>query len=226
MLKGAFGETNFFENFKLVSGSDKVVGEIDILIAHGEFAIVVQAKSKRMTLKARAGDKDAFKTDFEDAIRAPYGQALDCIRHIKAGAKCINKHGNEPHLHGLPRFFPLVVLSDFFPAITYLTSAMLEKPDEMAPAVCVLGVLDCITRICLVRSTRLLILNAELTVLITFSQTANAKSLCYHLSSKLALSPDVDGLYLERDLATVVDDFMISSDMRLNVERPVGILER
>jgi hypothetical protein len=37
-------------------GSKDIAGEIDVLVVYGEFVLVVQAKSKRITLKARSGD--------------------------------------------------------------------------------------------------------------------------------------------------------------------------
>ena len=72
----------------------------------GEFVIVVQAKSKRVTLKARAGDSEALKADFEGAIQDPYRQALDCVARIQSGAKCIAKDGTELEFHSLPALLP------------------------------------------------------------------------------------------------------------------------
>jgi hypothetical protein len=46
----------------------------------------------------------------------------------------------------------------------------------------------------------------------------------YHIRQKLAL-PDKTFMLIERDFATVVDDFMISADLGIDVEPPRGILE-
>ena len=132
ILRSVFGEEHVHENVYVLRRTGERGGEIDVLVAYGEFAIVVQAKSKRVTLKARAGDTHALKTDFKGAIQDPYRQALDCIELIKAGAKCITKGGKEVELPTLPRFFPMVVLSDPFPASTMLSRAMLERTDEIA----------------------------------------------------------------------------------------------
>ena len=121
-------------------------GEIDVLVVFGEFVIVVQAKSKRVTLKARAGGTEALKADFEGAIQNPYRQALECVEHIKAGATCVTKDGTELEFPSLPRFFPMVVLSDPFPASTILSHVMLERGDEIAPVIWDIGVLDCVSR--------------------------------------------------------------------------------
>jgi hypothetical protein len=46
----------------------------------------------------------------------------------------------------------------------------------------------------------------------------------YHLRQKLAV-PDKTFMLIERDFATVVDDFMIAADLGIDVERPLGVLE-
>ena len=201
-------------------------GEIDVLVVYGEFVIVVQAKSKRITLKARAGDTDALKTDFKGAIQDPYQQALDCIELIKAGAKCIGKGGNELELNSLPRFFPMVVLSDTFPASTMLARAMLERSHEVAPVIWDIGVLDCIARLLPSPIEMLFYLKCRSDTFDHIVSDSEYNYLGYHIRSKLALPPESDMLMLERDFATVVDDFMIAADVGIQPERPVGILER
>ncbi|WP_296201205.1 nuclease-related domain-containing protein [uncultured Hyphomicrobium sp.] len=226
ILRRVFGDDCVFENVQLFTGSSTVVGEIDVLVVYGEFAIVVQAKSKRMTIKARSGDQDAMKADFQDAIQTPYQQALDCIKHLKSDVRCIDKCGREPSLHSLPQFFPLVVLSDPFPAITYLSRAMLKTADGLAPAVWDLGVLDCVTRILPTPIEMMFYLKCRSDTFEQVISDSEYNMLGYHLKAKLALAPDVDGLYLDRGFATSVDDYMISRDVGLDVPRPEGVLER
>lgn len=47
----------------------------------------------------------------------------------------------------------------------------------------------------------------------------------YHLRTKLALSDEFDMMMLDRDFATLVDDYMIASDVGREAVRPLGILE-
>ena len=95
ILCSVFGPQNVHENVVIERNARDRGGEIDVLVVYREFVIVVQAKSKRITLKARAGDTDALKTDFKGAIQDPYRQALECIELIKAGARCIDKDGQR-----------------------------------------------------------------------------------------------------------------------------------
>ena len=103
LLKSVFGKGHVHENVILKQNSRDVAGEIDVLVVYGEFVIVVQAKSKRVTQKARSGDTASLQADFEGAIQDPYRQALACIDLIKSGAKCIAKDGSEL---AIPSFLP------------------------------------------------------------------------------------------------------------------------
>lgn len=68
ILRSVFGAENVYENVTIRDGSKNIAGGVDVLVVYGEFVLVVQAKSKRVTLKARAGDTEALKADFEGAV--------------------------------------------------------------------------------------------------------------------------------------------------------------
>ena len=74
ILSSVFGSANVHKNVVVARNAREQGGEIDVLVSYGEFLIVVQAKSKRVTLKARAGDADALKMDFKGAVQDPYKQ--------------------------------------------------------------------------------------------------------------------------------------------------------
>ena len=225
-LCAVFGTENVYKNVVVERTARERGGEIDVLVSYGEFVVVVQAKSKRVTLKARAGDADALKTDFKGAIQDPYEQALECIELIKAGSKCIAADGSEVETHTLPRFFPMVILSDSFPASTMLSQAMLQRRDEMAPVIWDIGVLDCVARLLPSPIEMLFYLKCRSDAFEHIVSDSEYNYLGYHIQSKLAPPADCDMLMLERDFATVVDDFMIAADVGIVADRPVGVLER
>ena len=226
ILKKVFGAEHVFENVTIDDGSKNRAGEIDVLVVYGEFVLVVQAKSKRVTLKARSGDIDALKADFEGAIQDPYRQALSCAKHIRAGARCVTPEGKAIELPKLPRLFPVVVLSDPFPAATLLSRNLLERGTDIAPVIWDLGVLDCVARLLPTPIELLFYLQCRAAVFDTVGSDSEYNFLGYHIRAKLALPPDVDFMMLERDFATVVDDYMLAADFGIEVERPKGILER
>ncbi len=226
ILRAVFGADNVHENVALKKNGRDIAGEIDVLVTYGEFAIVVQAKSKRITLKARAGDSEALRKDFEGAVQAPYRQALKCIELIRSGAKCETKAGRRIDLHFLPRFFPMVTLSDAFRASTLLSQRMLDRTEGLAPVVWDIGVLDCVARLLPTPIELLFYLKSRSDVFVKVLSDSEYNYLGFHIKTKLAMHPDFDGMYLERDFATVVDDYMISADVGIEAKRPVGVLER
>ena len=84
LLTGVFGSGNVHRNIKIQKSRDDVT-DIDVLAVHGNRAVVVQAKSKKLTLEARAGKVEALKRDFDDAIQSAYEQGLVARSAITSG---------------------------------------------------------------------------------------------------------------------------------------------
>lgn len=226
IFRRVFGSEGVFVNATFPAAENQIGGEVDVLVRYGEFAIVVQAKSKRITLKARAGDPGALKTDFKGAIQDPYQQALASCDLIKTGAKCVDTNGSEITLPTSPRVFPLVVLSDAFPAATALSRRLLYRPEgSPAPVIWDIGVLDCVARILPTPIELLFYLKCRGEVFDTIISDSEFNYLGYHFGHKLALAPKADLMMIDRDFATVVDNFMIAADLDLDAERPRSILE-
>ena len=226
IFRSAFGAENVYENVKVRQKAKDIAGEIDVLVVYGEFVLVVQAKSKRVTLKARAGDTEALKADFEGAIQAPYRQALKCAELIRAGADCLTKDGKVLAFTSLPHLFPVVVLSDPFPASALLSKLLLERGEKIAPVIWDIGVLDCVTRLLPTPIEMIFYLKSRSEAFDNVISDSEYNYLGFHIKSKLVLPADADMLMLDRDFATVVDDYMIAADIGIKAERPRGILER
>ncbi|MCP3054880.1 hypothetical protein [Aurantimonas marianensis] len=225
LLTSVFGSGHVHQNVTLYRGK-KIAGEVDVLVAYGEFVIVGQAKSKRVSLKARAGDKEALENDFKGAIQHPYEQALSCAKLIISGARCVTADGRTLQFPTLPRIFPMVLLSDHFPAASQLSGMLLKRLDETPPVIWDLGFLDCATRILASPVEVIFYLQARSLNFDKVTSDSEFNFLGYHIRSKLAIPDDVDWMMLDRDFATVVDDFMIAADLGIEAQRPLGILEQ
>lgn len=225
LLTNVFGLAHVHPTVFVGKGKKRTGGEIDALVVFGEFVIVAQAKSKRVRLSARAGDTTALEEDFYGAIRAPYEQALDCIRRMKAGEPCVDQQGTAIPIPETARFFPLVVLSDPFPSATLLSDKMLKSPAGMQPVIWDIGILDCVTRIIPQPIDLLFYLQSRAEMFETGISDSEYNFLGFHLRAKLVLPKDTDGLLIDRDFATVVDNYMIACDLGLNPDRPRGVLE-
>lgn len=226
IFRTVFGPENVYENVTIGKSKRTTDGEVDVLVAYGEFVLVVQAKSKRVTMNARAGDTEALRQDFDGAIQAPYRQALKCAELIRDGAECITKDGKVLSFPSLPRLFPVVVLSDPFPGSTFLSRALLERGKDIAPVIWDIAVLDCVARLLPTPIEMIFYLKSRSDVFDNVISDSEYNYLGCHIGAKLVLPPDVDVMMLDRDFAAVVDDYMISRDVGVEPERPAGILER
>jgi hypothetical protein len=226
ILRSVFGTENVYENVMIRRSLKDLAGEVDVLVVYGEFVLVVQAKSKRVTLKARAGDSEALQIDFEGAIQAPYRQARECVELIRSGCDCISASGQLLKFPSLGRFFPVVILSDPFPASTLLSRNLLERGSGIAPVIWDIGVLDCVARMLPTPIEMIFYLKSRSQVFDDAFSDSEYNFLGFHIRSKLVLPPDMNFMLLDRDFATVVEDYMIAADLGIEAQRPLGVLER
>jgi hypothetical protein len=77
-----FGKYRVYCNVEIINGKGENVSEIDVLVVFGNRALVLQAKSKRLTIEARKGNDLHLKADFKAAIQSSYDQALACSQAL------------------------------------------------------------------------------------------------------------------------------------------------
>jgi len=87
-------------------------------------------------------------------------------------------------------------------------------------------VLDCVARLLPTPIDLIFYLKCRSDVFDKVVSDSEYNFLGYHIKYKLAIPPDVDGMILDRDFATAVDDYMIAADVGIEAERPLNILER
>jgi hypothetical protein len=129
-LRKVFGG-HVHANIHLRKSKRDEVGEIDVLDIFGDRAIVLQAKSKRLTLEARKGNDLRVKDDFKKAIQASYDQALTCSKALIDGnCTLIDNNGNEIKLSMPPKqVFPICTVADHYPALAFQARQFLKfKP--------------------------------------------------------------------------------------------------
>ncbi|MDK4554589.1 SEC-C metal-binding domain-containing protein [Kingella kingae] len=137
-----FGESNVWKNIDLYSQSSPTqskkdkLGEVDILVNINGFALIFQAKSKKLTLESRKGNIPQIKGDFFKAIQHAYNQAFECSEILLENnyiAKIDDKVVKLPEINYC---VPICVLSEHFPALTAQIRWLLEEKQHMhiAPA--------------------------------------------------------------------------------------------
>jgi hypothetical protein len=94
-LASVFGAGNVHRGVTVLRGS-RTVTDIDVLVTFADRAVVLQCKSKRLTLEARRGNDLQLRDDFKKSVEDAYEQALvsaDALR--EAGLRFELADGTE-----------------------------------------------------------------------------------------------------------------------------------
>jgi hypothetical protein len=96
-----FGAARVYHSINIERGKGNRLGEIDVLALFGDRTIVLQAKSKRLTLEARRGNDLQLKSDFKTAVQDAYDQAMNCAVALKdPGLRFVASDGIEITIPG------------------------------------------------------------------------------------------------------------------------------
>ncbi|MGF6391878.1 YecA family protein [Pseudomonas plecoglossicida] len=128
-LTAVFGKVNVHPNVNFYKGEDKdVAGEADVLVAFGDRVIVVQAKSKKLTLEARKGNDGKLKSDFAAAIQDSYDQGWSCANIIVGGGyRLEDDQGKEVKLPAtVKEIYLFNMVSEHYPALAFQSSQYLN----------------------------------------------------------------------------------------------------
>ncbi len=228
-LNRVFGEKHTYANVIIQENAATTAGEIDNLVLFGNRAIVVQAKSKRLTLEARKGNDGAIQKDFSAGISDSYQQALDCAQHLLRGDKqVVDCSGKRIVIPKLKKIYLLCLVSDHYPALSFQVGEFLTpviSSEIPAPFVADIFTLDVMAEMLesplhflsyVDRRTGYgdrIFAGHELTIL------------GYHLSSNLWLSSTTDVIYLSDGVARGLDAAMaVRRDGVPGDSTPHGIL--
>ncbi|NVO14930.1 MAG: SEC-C domain-containing protein [Rhodoplanes sp.] len=230
-LSRVFGPQHVFRNVDIYKGKDRFT-EADVLVLYGDQALIVQTKSKRLTIEARKGNDLQLKEDFKKAIHEAYEQALSCSKSLLSNEyKLTLPTGDEINISRIPRkIFPLCIVSDHYPALAAQARQFLEIHASEAiqpPIITDVFFMDVLTEILesplhffnylalRARFDKQLIVNQELTIL------------GYHLKHNLWLEDNYDMVNLGDDFTSSLDIAMHTRRAGVPGERtPKGILTR
>ncbi|WP_417831968.1 SEC-C metal-binding domain-containing protein [Terasakiella sp.] len=95
-LQSVFGNQRIYTNVNILDETGNRAGEIDVLVVFADRAIILQAKSKTLTMKARGGDNDAIQADFKAAVQHAYDQGYDCAKYIQDETYRLVSEDNTP----------------------------------------------------------------------------------------------------------------------------------
>lgn len=230
-LERVFGTDSVFRNVDIweTSACKKKLGEIDALVLIGDRAIVVQAKSKKLTLTARKGNDLQLRADFKAAVQDACDQAILCSRYLLVGAHFLaDSSGKEVNLSSaLKKIHPVCVVSDHYPALSFQAQQFLSfKPTDHIepPLVCDVFFIDVVTEFMETPLRFLSYLELRARVADNISLSHEIVALGYHLRQNLWLG-DYDFLALGDDISVDVDIAMAARrDGIAGEKNPPGIL--
>lgn len=231
-LTHVFGKGNVLPNIDIFGPKGNKLGEIDVLVLFGDRAIVLQAKSKRLTLEARRGNDRQLKDDFKKSIQDSSDQAYLCAGLLQQGTYTFRDAAkNTLSLpHQFKRIYVLCLVSDHYPALSFQAQQLLDfKPTKTVspPFVMDVFVLDAMTEM----------LNSPLHLLSyidrrtgyneKLSSSHELTVLSYHLQQNLWLNQ-------KHTMVMLDDSISVDLDLAMQVRRvgirgkdtPDGILTR
>lgn len=137
-LKRVFGEKRVFQNVDIVDAKNNKAGEIDVLVVFANRAIVLQAKSKKLTIASRKGNDLSLKDDFKRAVQDAHDQAFSCSNYLTDSRyNLVDEEGEEIAIsRDFKEIYPFCVVSDHYPALSFQARQFLEQKstDVIKPA--------------------------------------------------------------------------------------------
>ena len=230
-LETVFGKKRVFSNVSILH-KKKIVGEIDVLVAFANRAIVIQAKSKKLTIEARKGNESSISNDFKKAVQDSYDQAFDCAEYlIDDKYKLVDSDGEELNIsRDFDEIYPICIVSDNYPSLSIQVYNFLKykiTDNILPPFVMDIFTLDVLCEI--LQSPLYFLSYINRRVLYHTSILANHEIpvLGYHLKKNLWLSEDTDILQISDDWSTELDLAMQARRKNVPSETtPDGILTK
>lgn len=231
-LVKVFGKGKVFRGIDVFESKSKRVGEIDVLVLFGDRAIILQAKSKRLTLNARKGHDEKLREDFKKSVQDSYDQALLCAKALKIG-KCVLKDGASnviPMPASLKEIYLLCVVSDHYPALSFQSRQFLKTSAEegiSAPFVMDIFTLDAMSEMLDSPVQMLSYIDRRAKYLEKVVATHELTVLSYHIKQNLWLSDEHDLVMLSDDISADLDLAMLARREGIPAKKtPDGILTR
>ena len=229
-LASVFGAANVHRGVSLLRGS-RTVTDIDVLVTFADRAIVLQCKSKRLTLEARRGNDLQLRDDFRKSVQNAYDQALvsaDALR--EAGLRFELSDRTEIRIKPPSTIYPICVVSDHYPALTMQARHFLElRIDEVIrrPLPTDVFMVDVLAEMLDSPLRFLSFLDRRVGMADRVTITNEFAVLGYHLSNNLWVDPGYS-------LAMIDDNCAIDLDTAMTVRReglvgrrtPAGFLDR
>ena len=226
-----FGKENVFKNIEIYENK-KRVGEIDVLVVYANRAIVLQAKSKRLTIEARKGNDLALSKDFKHAIQDSYKQGKECAQFIQDG-KYVLKNLKSEKIEIRKDFkevFIFCIISEHYPSLAFQSKQFLkyEESDIVKPPFIMdVFLLDVMVEFLDNPLYFLSYVNKRTSYFKEFFAQNELTLLSYHLKRNLYLDSEYTFMMIEDDVSADLDQAMMVRRYGIKgLRTPEGILTK
>ncbi|MFW6536710.1 YecA family protein [Acinetobacter baumannii] len=230
-LLRVFGENNVYKNINIFNGKDKI-SEIDVLIVFANYCIILQAKSKKLTLLSKQGNEISLKNDFKLAIQDSYDQALICAKVIaNENYRLINNNGEEVFLNrDIKEIFPVCVVAEHYPSLSIQSHQFIKyETNEIIhePLITDLFFLDVLTEFLSNPLYFLSYLDRRGKYFEKLMVSQELSALGFHLSQNLYFDNDYHYMHIQDDFTYAIDVAMsVRRENMDGLDTPIGILTR
>lgn len=209
-----FGKNRVTPNVEISNSKGNKQGEIDVLVVFGDRAIIVQAKSKRLTLPARKGNDGQIQGDFQKSVRDSYEQGLKCSELLLSGnCKLSDAEGNSVAVSAvLKHIYIFCVISDHYPSLSFQVRQFLQtKPSQVVrpPLVADVFALDALTEMLQSPIKFLSYIDRRVSYSERLSASHESIILSYHIKYNLWLDDENTHYHLADDIADNLDVAMM-----------------
>lgn len=209
-LIDVFGEDCVFSNVEIKDKRGNIEAEIDVLVVYKDRAIVVQAKSKRLTLLSRKGNDNSIKDDFRKAIQKAYDQAVSCIGKIaNSQLRLFDGDGIEISVRrSFTEIVPICAISDHYPSLNFQVRQLLQINEQSgvgAPFVMDLFLLDALCEFLTRPIDVLYFLHKRIELHEKIISNNDLAILSYHLTQKLWVEDETSFVLFDDSISQELD---------------------
>ncbi|WP_455230852.1 nuclease-related domain-containing protein [Geopseudomonas aromaticivorans] len=200
-LSLVFGSEHVHLNVDIFETKAKKVSDIDVLVIWGNRAIIVQAKSKRLTLESRKGNDQVIRDDFKKAVQVAYDQGAACAKCILGNIyKFETPDGCEVILpQDIKEVYIFCVVSDHYPALSFQARQFLQAEEidrVQAPLVMDVFAIDAMTEMLQSPLQFLSYVNRRVNYAKQLMASQELTILGYHLKKNLWVESDINIIHL------------------------------
>ena len=210
-LVSVFGEANVYKNVDVFDGKSRVC-EVDILVLFADRALVIQCKSKKLTLEARKGNDLQLRGDFKKSVQDAYDQAVLCAGALNdAGLRFVTEAGSDLEVPNISEAYPICVVSDHYPALAVQARHFLEYQHDdviQAPLVTDVFLIDVLAEMLPNPLWLLSYINRRANFDQRVMSVNELTILAFHLTRNLWVEDDLNMMILTDDLAIELDTAM------------------